>query len=83
MVKSFGRGRGCDRFASDGFRALVVMATESSYGAIIWKTVSPLFLGCFYSMLFILASNEVKCDPVVPSPGTRRDPTDQIKVLKK
>ena len=36
-------------------RILVPMAT---YRVIIKKTVLPLFLGCFYPILFILAGND-------------------------
>ena len=45
-------------FGPDRIRTLVSMATESSHRVIMVKTVSPLFLGCFYPILFILAGNE-------------------------
>ena len=45
-------------FGPDRIRTLVSMATESSHRVIMVKTVSPLFLGCFSSILFILAGNE-------------------------
>ena len=45
-------------FGPDRFRTLVSMVTESSHRAIMVKTVSPLFLGCFNPILFILAGNK-------------------------
>ena len=52
-------------------RILVSMATDR---VIIEKTVLPLFLGCFYPILFILAGNddmhesseefEIRSDPI-------------------
>ena len=45
------------------------MATDSSHRVIMAKTVSPLFLGCFDRILFILAGNddihkfEIRPDP--------------------
>ena len=44
-------------FCADGFRTLVSMATDSSQRVIMDKTVSPLFLGCFHWILFMLAGN--------------------------
>ena len=45
-------------FGPDRIRTLVSMATESSHRVIMEEAVSPLFLGCFHAILFILASND-------------------------
>ena len=37
---------------------MVSMATNSSHRVIMEKTVLPLFLSCFYPILFILADND-------------------------
>ena len=52
-------GKAALGFGPDRIRTLVSMATESSHGVIMKKTVSPLFLGCFfYTILFIFAGND-------------------------
>ena len=54
-----GRGLAALGFGPDRIRTLVSMATESSHRVIMVKTVSPLFLSCFFHpILFILAGNE-------------------------
>ena len=45
-------------FGPDWIRTLVSMATDSSHRVIMEKTVLPLFLSCFSSDPFILASND-------------------------
>ena len=45
-------------FGPDRIITPVFMVTESSHRVIMEKTVSPLFLGCFYSILFILAGTD-------------------------
>ena len=42
-------GKAALGFGPDRIRTLVSVATESSHRVIIEKTVSPLFLGCFWS----------------------------------
>ena len=51
-------GKPASGFGPDGIRTLVSMATESSHRAIMEKTVSRLFLGCFHPILLILAGND-------------------------
>ena len=51
-------GKAALGFGPDQIRTLVSMATESSHRVIMEKTVSPLFLGCFHRILFILAGND-------------------------
>ena len=43
---------------ADWIKSLVSMATESLHWLIMGKMMFPLFLGCFYPILFILAGNE-------------------------
>ena len=52
------RGKAAFGFGPDRIRTLVSMATESSHRFIMEKTVSPLFLAVFHSILFILAGND-------------------------
>ena len=47
-------GKAAFSFGSDRIGTLVSMATESSHRVVMEKTVSPLFLACF----FILAGND-------------------------
>ena len=51
-------GKAAFGFGADRIRTLVSMATESSHRVVMEKTVSPLFLACFYPILFILAGND-------------------------
>ena len=53
-----GGGLAASGFGPDRIRTLVSMATESSHRIIMVKMVSPLFLGCFYPILFILAGKK-------------------------
>ena len=53
-----GGGKAASGFGPDRIRTLVSMATESSHRVIMEKTVSPLFLGFFHPILFILAGND-------------------------
>ena len=48
--------RACMSLKFGQIRLLVSMATDR---VIMDKTVLPLFLGCFYRILFILAGNDV------------------------
>ena len=50
----WGGGKAALGFRPDWIKTLVSMATESSHRVIMEKTVSSLFLGCF----FILAGND-------------------------
>ena len=51
-------GKAALGFGLDRIRTLVSIATESFHRVIMEKTVSPLFLGCFHAILFILAGND-------------------------
>ena len=54
----WGGGKAALGFGPDRIRTLVSMATESSRRVIMEKRVSPLFLGCFSSIPFILGGND-------------------------
>ena len=54
----WGGGKAVLSFEADRFRTLVSMATDSSNRVMMGITVSPLFLGCFYSILLKLADND-------------------------
>ena len=51
-------GKAALGFGLDRIKTLVSKATDSSHRVIMEKTVSPLFLDCFYPILFILAGND-------------------------
>ena len=68
---SLGLEKGCIRFWARSDQNTVSMATESSHRVIMEKMVSPLFLGCFSSDLFILAGN----DDMHDSSGEFESPT--------
>ena len=51
-------GKAAINFGPDRIRTPVFMPTESSHRVIMEKTVSPLFLCCFYPILFILAGTD-------------------------
>ena len=51
-------GKAASCFGPDRTKTLVSMATDSSHRVIMEKTVLPLFLSCFYPILFILAGND-------------------------
>ena len=46
------KGKAASDFGPDRIRTPVFMATESSHRVIMEKTVSPLFLGCFFIRSF-------------------------------
>ena len=51
-------GKAALDFGPDRIRTPVFMARESSHRVIMEKTVSPLFLSCYYPILFILAGTD-------------------------
>ena len=55
------RGKAAYGFGPDRIRTLVSMATESSNRVIIEKTVSPLFLGCFFIRSFSYLQAMMTC----------------------
>ena len=57
-VVSLGWGKGCIRFWADWIKTLVSMATDCPHWLIMGKTMSPPFLGYFWSDPFLLAGNE-------------------------
>ena len=57
----WGGGLNALGFGPDRIRTLVSMATESSHRVIMVKTVSPLFLGCFFIRSFSYLQETKTC----------------------